>query len=109
VQEELELLVVTLSLDLHYIMEVSLLVRLERNVHLDRETCSEWALHVVLDLELDGLGAGEFQPSDALTDVSDCDSHLIVLVGLDVFEKDLWREDLNGLRRVAQMVYGRVV
>jgi hypothetical protein len=51
-QEQLELLVMALSLDFDDIVEVSLLVSLERNVHLDRKTGGKWALHVVLDLEL---------------------------------------------------------
>ena len=40
------------GLDLHDIMEVSLGVGFEGNVHLDGETSGEWSLHVVLDLEL---------------------------------------------------------
>ena len=84
VQEELELLVMTLSLDLNNVVEVSLLVCLERNVHLDGKTGCEWSLHVVLDLELGSLRAGELEPSHSLADVPYGDSHLVVLVGLDI-------------------------
>lgn len=85
VQEELELLVVALCLNLDDVVEVSILVRLEGDVHLDSKTSCKRALHVVLDLELGGLRARELQPPDPLADIPDGDCHLIVLVWLDVY------------------------
>ena len=85
VQEELELLIVALCLDLDDVVEVSTRVRREGDVHLDGKTGCERAVHVVLDLELGGLRAGELQPPDPLADVPDGDCDLIVLVGLDVY------------------------
>ena len=84
-QEELELFVVAFRLDLDDVMEVSILVCLEGDVHLDGKTSSERTLHVVLYLELGCLWARELQTPDPLADVSDGDCHLIVLVGLDVY------------------------
>jgi hypothetical protein len=88
VQEELELLVVALSLDLNDVVEVALLIRLERDVHLHCQPGCERTLHVVLDLELGGLGAGELEPPHSLADVPDCDGHLVVLVGLNVCSRE---------------------
>ena len=83
-QEELELLVMAFCLDLYHIMEVTLSICLEGDVHLDCETGGEGALHVMLNLELGGLGASELQPANTLADVSNCHCYLVILVGLDV-------------------------
>jgi len=77
VEEELELLVVTLGLDLNDIMEVSLGISLEGNVHLYGQSSREWALHVVLDLELGGGGAGQLEPPDSLADIPDANRNLV--------------------------------
>lgn len=84
VQEQLELLIVTLGLDLDDIVEVALRVGLERNVHLDGKTRGERALHVVLDLELGSFGAGKLEPPHSFADVPDGNGHLVVLVWLDI-------------------------
>ena len=84
VQEELELLIVALGLDLDDIVEVTFMVCLEGDVHLDCESRSERTLHVVLDLELGGLGTGELESSHSLADVPHGHRDLIVLVGLDI-------------------------
>ena len=52
VEEELELLVMALRLDLDHIMEVTVRICLEGDVHLHCKTGGEGALHVVLNLEL---------------------------------------------------------
>ena len=83
-QEQLELLVVPLGLDLDNVVEVALLVGLKGDIHFDRQTGSQGTLHVVLDLELGGLGTRELEPPHSLADVADGHSHLVVLVGLDI-------------------------
>jgi hypothetical protein len=103
-EEELELLVMSFSLDLYDIVEVAILISLKGDVHLYRKTSSKWPLHVVLDLELGGLWGQEFESSDPLADVSHSNCHFVVLVWLNIFEKDLWWEDLDWLSRVAQVI-----
>lgn len=103
-EEELELLIMPFSLDLYDIMEVAILISLEGDVHLYGKTCSKWSLHVVLNLELGSLWGQEFESSNSLTDVSHSNCYLIVLVWLNIFEKDFWREDLDWLSRVSQVI-----
>jgi hypothetical protein len=63
----------------------------------------------VLNLELVGLGCSELQPPHPLGDVSNCNGHFVVLVGLDVLEEDLRWEDFDRVSRVAKVVDSRIV
>ena len=83
-EEELELLVMAFRLDLDHIMEVTVRICLEGDVHLHCKTGGDGALHVVLNLELRGFGACELQPANTLADVSNRHSYLVILIWLDV-------------------------
>lgn len=76
-----------LGLNFDDIMEITLGICLEGDIHLDSKTSGEWALHVVLNLELLGLWASELQPAHTLADVSNRDCYFVILIWLDVYSK----------------------
>ena len=84
-KEELEFLIMVLSLNFNDVMKISFLVCFERYVHLDSQASSEGALHVVLNREFGSLGRCKFEPSDTLADISNCDSNLIILIRFDIY------------------------
>jgi len=106
---ELEGRVVAFGMNLDHIVEISLLVRFKLHVHLDGEASGDGAGVLVLTVELGSGWLREVDATHVLGDVSDRNSHLVVLVWLDIFEKDLGWEDLDGVLTVSQMVNSRVI
>ena len=88
-------------LDLHHIMEVTLSIGLEGNVHLDCQTGGEGPLHVMLNLELGGFGASELQPAHTLADVSNRHCYLVILVGLDVYNNERYKLKHLPLKKIS--------
>ncbi len=91
--------------DLDHVVEVTLNVGLKRHVHLDAEPSCYWPLHVEVTFKLVSLGLRELKSTDLLANVTDRNSHFIVLMCLDIyrpskgemkltFEENLRREHL---------------
>jgi hypothetical protein len=60
-------------------------------------------------MELGGAWLGEVDPPHVLGDVPDGHSDFIILVRLNVLEKDFRRKNLYGILTVAEVVDGGVV
>lgn len=107
--------VIFLSRDLNDIVEVTLDISLKGDIKLDGEACCHWALHVVVAAELISLGRDELDTTHLLRDVLDLDSHLVILMNLDIYghncrtiEVNLGREHVDG-RPSSESSGGRVV
>ena len=81
---ELKLLVVTFSLDLNDIVEITFCVCFEGNIHFDSQAGGKGTLHVVLNLEFARLRGHKFQPSDSFADVPDGHCYFVILIWLDI-------------------------
>jgi hypothetical protein len=108
-EAQLEGTSVSLSHDLNTIFEVTKGGGLELYVNFHGETCCNSALVLILASEASILWLSKFYSAYLLRDITNSNRHFIVLVGLDVFEKDSRREHFNALVAVDQVVRGRVV
>lgn len=80
-----------LSANLYHIVEITILISLKRNIHLNGETRCNWPLGLIVKAELASLGLHEFYPAHLLANVADSHCHLIALVWLDIYMQILFK------------------
>lgn len=79
---------VAFATDFDHIVEVPFTVAFKLNIQFDSQTCSNVADVLVVATEIGSLGLCELEAFKVLCNVTNSNSHFVVLVWLDVYKKE---------------------